>query len=125
MRVIGKDKIDLPTEISFEEARELAVKVSALKAALDKAEAEEETKKKELKANVQRAKKEHDESAFWLRQMKLPKATDVEYHLDGSQVRTVRLDTGEVAAVRPATKEDLQVPAFGEPLRAVKPIRGE
>lgn len=119
MRIIGKDEIDLPTDLSFEEARELAVKVSTLKAEVDAKRAELDEKKAEVKT----AERDHDVQASWLRQMKLPRLTKVEYHLDGPTVKTLRLDTGEWVSSRPATKDDLQVPAFGEPLRAVKPAR--
>ncbi len=120
-RIIARAEIDLPTDISLEEARELAVKVSALKAGVDEKKAEIDAKKAELKI----AEKEYEGQATWLRQMKLPKLTDVEYHLDGSTVKTLRLDTGEWVASRPATKDDLQVPAFGEPPRLIPFPKGE
>ena len=119
MRIIGKDEIDLPTDLSFEEARELAVKVSALKADVDARRGELDEKKAEVKA----ADRDYETQMSWLRQMKLPRLTKVEYHLDGPTVKVFRLDTGEYVSSRPATKDDLQVPAFGEPLRAVKPAR--
>ncbi len=128
-RIIAKAEIDLPTDINFDEAKELAVRVSALAEDVARKKEELDTKTKELKADVKRAEKEHGEQAQWLRAMKLPKLTDVEYHLEGSSVKVFRLDTGEYVPElsRPATKDDLQVPAFGEPLKVVrlKPTEGK